>query len=213
MEQVHKENVGFLMECVNGAVNLERSEKKAVYAALEAGWAKIVQADSQRQQADAILHPPKCPDCGAVMCLGTICDCHWIHFDVESIDQGYGFWSRGGYTAQSEKGKFWIAADPDGEALPEVARMQEPNGRHALNIIYPDCYILQAMCSYTMMVAVGVYRIISINRHTLKASCERVSTEEWQQAGILERAVEVAREGCSTKYNRCNHYYWRARNE
>ena len=62
MEQVHKENVGFLMECVNGAVNLERSEKKAVYAALEAGWAKIVQADSLRQQADAILHPPKCPD-------------------------------------------------------------------------------------------------------------------------------------------------------
>ena len=213
MKITYKEKVEVLMKCLNGAVKLDEKTQKAVYSALVDGFLRIVQAEGLQQQAEEILHPTRCPDCGEIMCPGSICDCHRMHFDVEMIEQGYGLWSRGGFENRTGKGRFLIAASPEGDALPEVARMQELNGRHALNVIYPGCYIFQATCPYTPVIIVGVYRVLSINRNALKAVCERVNEEEWQQDRALNAVADVAREGCITPYNKCNHYQWRVRNE
>ena len=72
--------------------------------------------------------------------------------------------------------------------MPEMARMNEKNGRHVFHGIYQDCYILQKLSD------------INLNKS--------LSDEEYE---CLRAAMEVARDGCVRANNTDNHYFWRVR--
>lgn len=211
----YKEKIDVLMNCVKEAVALDKEQEKAAYAALVDGFMRIVQAECLQQRADDLLHPAKCPRCGTRLYQGETCACRRPQFDVELIEEGYGFWAYGGWNGQKKHGQFRIAVSPDGEPLKEVARMQETNGRHVLNVVYPGCYIVQSTCKHPPVIDTELYRVDFINRVDGKAVCYRVDPLE-QNLDEREKFIpveDVTRTECTTPFNKTNHYYWRVKNE
>ena len=141
-----------------------------------------------------------------------------IRLKVEQILKGhkdYGYWASGGYDTDKRSGCFQIAVSPEGEPLKEVRRLREPNGRHVLSLVYPGCYILQALCSNPPVIDMEFYRIKEINSESGEAVCERVLEEDFTQCQYdkLASVMNIARMECITPYNQNNHYYWRVSHE
>lgn len=211
----YKEKVDVLLSCVKGVIQLDAEQEQAAYAALVDGFLRIVQAETLQQKAEMLLHSVKCSRCGARLLPGEICACQKPQFDVELIDEGYGFWAHGGWNGQKKCGQFRIAVSPDGEPLKEVARMQEVNGRHVLNVVYPGCYIILSTCKQPPVIDTELYRVEYINRKDGKAVCERIDPEELEadERERLMAAEDVTRNECTTPFNKTNHYYWRINHE
>ena len=134
-------------------------------------------------------------------------------FEVSAVPSGYGFWSRGGFDRLKNCGIFSLPTSPEGGPLPEMARMNEKNGRHVFHGIYQDCYILQAVCPHPPVINMNIYRITRIDREAELAYCTQsslwdLSDEEYE---CLRAAMEVARDGCVRANNTDNHYFWRVR--
>lgn len=207
----YNEKISVLMETINRAVALDEPVQHVIKTALIDGYMRIVQAEGLEKKADAILHPEYCPDCGAALYPGAVCDCRRTHFPVNPILEGYGYWSCGGFDAERQRGLFTLAVSPDGEPLKEAGRVREPNGRHVLSVVYPECYILQAACRFPPVITLNIYKVLSISRISEKASCERIYEDRMPEV-LYERmlpAMELARNECMRPYNRNNHYNWR----
>ena len=96
-------------------------------------------------------------------------------FEVSAVPSGYGFWSRGGFDRLKNCGIFSLPTSPEGGPLPEMARMNEKNGRHVFHGIYQDCYILQAVCPQPPVINMNIYRITRIDREAELAYCTQSS--------------------------------------
>ena len=134
-------------------------------------------------------------------------------FEVQVVPGGYGFWSRGGFDGLKNCGIFLLPTSPEGGPLPEMARMNEKNGRHAFHGIYQGCYILQAVCPQPPVIHVNIFKIMRIDREAELAYCTHshlweLSHEEYES---LRAAMEVARDGSVRVNNADNHYFWRVK--
>ena len=126
--------------------------------------------------------------------------CHY--FDVERIQEGYGFWNSGGYHLDRHFGRAVVAAGMDGEKLKLVRYMTEENGRHCLAVIYPGCYIAVAHASNTLDCdQVSVYQVLGFCHRDgrYQARCRKVYQMEprisllvEQQEASLGRIINVA---------------------
>lgn len=140
-----------------------------------------------------------------------------MRFKVERLLEGhnYGYWASGGYDPEKKRGQFWIAVGQKGEPLKEIQRMREMNGRHVLNLVYPGCYILQAVCNDPPVIDMDFFQIKEIDQEAGEAVCDRIMEEDMTQRQYdrMVPCMDLARMECITPYNQNNHYYWRRRDE
>lgn len=207
----YQEKINVLLEAIKRTVSFPDITLQEIERALIDGCLRIAQAEQMEKKITAVLNPEFCKECGAELYPGKICDCQRPNFAVEYMEEyGYGMWSYGGFECSRNCGSFRMAITPGGAASKEVARLKEKNGRHALNIIYPGCYILQAVCRHAPAIDVEIYRVMSINSKSLRAVCEVVRMENMQQKELdkLRRAIDVAMENCIEPNNTKNHLYW-----
>lgn len=81
-------------------------------------------------------------------------------FEVSAVPSGYGFWSRGGFDRLKNCGIFSLPTSPEGGPLPEMARMNEKNGRHVFHGIYQENCYMSSIRSIAKVMAVR--RIVRI---------------------------------------------------
>lgn len=208
----YQEKISVLMEGARRALDLNGQQDAALEKALVDGFLRIVQAEALEGHAEKLLHPEYCPVCGEILPPDGVCYCQRTHFPVMPVLEGYGFWVNGGYDPHAHRGRFQLAAGPDGGPLKEIARMREANGRHALDIVYPGCYIISAICPQMPEIYVRTYRILTISRESQEAICEMV-TEQGMSASswlALWSAQDIARGGAIAANCMKNHFAWTA---
>ena len=200
-----------LLDCIQGEMALKELDLQTVQRALIDGFLRIAQAENLEQKAHEALDLEQCPKCGGILQEKELCECHYQKFSVCRIQEGYGYWVTGGFDTKKHRGIFRLPTSPDGEPLKEVARLKEVNGRHALQVVYPGCYIIQAVCPEAPVINTHLFRIKRIDRETNHAICEHVDLEHMTDAERvrMDKAMEVARTGCTTFNNLYPHYYWR----
>lgn len=124
------------------------------------------------------------------------------YFDVERIQEGYGFWNSGGYNTAGCIGSSAVAAGLDGEKLRQVRYLQERNGRHSLAVVYPGCYVAVSIARDTLECDnVSVYQIQGFSWHDGKyqARCKKVlQMDPWmswlseEQEERISRLIDLA---------------------
>lgn len=207
----YEQKIKVLMDCIQSEIALKEEVQQAVQRGLIDGFLRIAQAEELEQRAQEVLEPERCPKCGGMQQETSLCECHYHKFPVCRIQEGYGYWVAGGYDTKNHRGVFKLPASPDGEPLKEVAKLKEVNGRHTLQVVYPGCYIIQVVCPEAPVLNTHLFRIKRIDRETNHAICERVDLSQMTdgERARIDKAMEVARTGCTTFNNLYPHYYWR----
>lgn len=111
------------------------------------------------------------------------------YFPVERVQEGFGFWNAGGFNTDGEIGYAAVAAGMDGERLRIVRYITEKNGRHALSVVYPGCFIATSTAKDTMECeSVSVYQILgfAFRDGEYQARCRKV----WQDTPHMSRLDE-----------------------
>lgn len=134
----NQKRVEILMAAISDSLVLQAEERQAVEFALYEGISHIIKLEHEEKIA---LDPVKL-------------------FEVEKVLEGFGFWNRGGFDRQINRGQALVAAGRDGNKLKIIRAMKERNGRHLLGVLYPGCYIAEAFSVDQIgMPTVSVYQV------------------------------------------------------
>lgn len=115
------------------------------------------------------------------------------YFEVERIQEGFGFWNSGGYNTAEYIGSSAVAAGLDGEKLRQVRYQHERNGKHSLAVVYPGCYVAIGIARDTFESDnVSVYQIQSFTQRDEKyqARCKKVLQMEPRMSWLTEEQEE-----------------------
>ena len=138
-------------------------------------------------------------------------------FPVELVKEGFCLWICGGFNAAKKKGTSIVASGYDGRPLKILQTAREKNGRHALCLVYPGCFVAQATVVPNGDACLDLYQIVSFSSRTgaCEARCQCLYNigpsysisrmepgEEKKFSGLLGAAEAMASCGdnVSTKY-------------
>lgn len=131
----YQEQIETLMEKVKNRVELTEGEELSVRKGLIDGFLQIEWKEQEERKKG------------------------WKDIPVEHVMEGFAFWNRGGFAPERNRGQAMLAAGMDGGRLRRVRFMSECNGRHSLAVVYPGCYISEAVAVDLYVPAIAVYRI------------------------------------------------------
>lgn len=170
----YEKRIEILMAAIRTETDLSDKLAAAVQKGLIDGFLRIERLETEEKRA-----------------VDTSC-----YFDVERIQEGFGFWNSGGYNTAGYIGSSAVAAGLDGEKLRQVRYLQERNGRHSLAVVYPGCYIAVGVARDTMECDnVSVYQIQSFSWHDGKcqARCRKVLQMDPKISWLSEEQEERLR--------------------
>lgn len=163
----YERNLQIMMAAIQAETDLSAEQLKFIRTALIDGFLRIEQLDAETKRA------------------GDPCR----YFPVERVQEGFGFWNSGGFNTKGDIGYSAVAAGLDGEKLRLVRYLSEINGRHALSVVYPGCFIAMATARNTMECEnISVYQIIGF---AFRGGCYQARGKKvWQDIPRMSRLGE-----------------------